>query len=244
MIEPITSTTGTISTYEKSDRAAGAAAGTHRLLQSLTAAGPFFALVAVIQIFTRPGFDLGHQALSLLTLGTLGWVQSANFILTGLMIVVGAAGIRQVLRGGPGGRWLPILLTVCGIGLISAGLFHPDASSGFPPGTPAGGSAVSSWHGVLHMLSGSLSFVALIVACFVLGRKFARMGQRRWAAGSRLTGTLCAIGVVTAGMPGGTVSLFVGVSLALLWVSLAALQLSGSLSGPEIAQSIVGADLS
>jgi hypothetical protein len=70
--------------------------------------------------------------------------------------------------GGPGGRWVPILLSVFGAGSIGGGLFHPDPSNGFPPGSSAGASAVTSWHGVLHMVCGSLAFLSLIAACFVL----------------------------------------------------------------------------
>jgi len=203
---------------------------TRRLLSCLVVAGPLFVVVALVQILTRPGFDLTHHAVSLLTLGSWGWVQSANFILTGMLTIAGAVGARSVLRGGPGGRWAPILLSVCGAGFIGGGLFHPDPSNGFPPGTPAGASAVTSWHGILHMVCGSLAFLALIALCFVLAHRFARSGQRRWAIGSRIAGTLCAVGVATAGAPGGTVSLFIGVSIALLWVAATAAEMDSGLS--------------
>jgi hypothetical protein len=49
------------------------------------------------------------------------------------------------------------------------------------PGTPAHASAVSSWHGVMHMAYGSTAFIALIAACFVLARRFSPSGQRRSA---------------------------------------------------------------
>lgn len=212
---------------------------TSRLLSCLAVAGPLFVAVAVVQILTRPGFDLTRHALSLLTLGSWGWVQSANFIVTGSLILVGAAGMRRALRDGAGSRWAPILLSICGAGFIGAGLFHPDPTSGFPPGTPAGASAVSSWHGVLHMLCGSLAFLALVILCFVLARRFLQAGQRRWAIGSGLAAAACAIGVMTAGAPGGTVSLFTGVSLALLWVSLAAVHVGAGLRRSRMEQAPV-----
>lgn len=235
VIQPISTAPLPDAAIDIHDHAAGTpSAMTRRLLTCLAVVGPVFVAVAVIQILTRPGFDLTRQPLSLLTLGSWGWVQSANFILTGLLILAGAAGMRRALQGGAGGRWAPILLSICGVGFIGAGLFHPDPSSGFPPGTPAGASAVTSWHGVLHMVCGSVAFLALIVLCFVLARRFSRAGQRRWAVVSRLAGLVCAVGVVTAGAPGGTVALFVGVSLALLWVSLAAAHTNAGLSAPRI----------
>jgi hypothetical protein len=185
------------------------------------AAGPLFVVVALAQVLTRPGFDLTRQALSLLTLGSLGWIQSTNFILTGGLTIAGATALRRVLRSGPGSRWAPMLLGAVGIGLAAGGLFHPDPSGGFPPGTPANLSAVRSWHGIVHMVSGSVAFLSLIAVCFVLARRFARYGQRRWAICSSGAGAICAIGVASGGAPLGTLTLFIGVSIALIWVALA-----------------------
>ncbi|HEX6509727.1 MAG TPA: DUF998 domain-containing protein [Chloroflexota bacterium] len=235
MIQPITSTSRPVTAAEDNDGAFGPTTETtKKLLSCLLLAGPLFVVVAVIQIFTRPGFDLTRHALSLLTIGSWGWVQSSNFVVTGLLTIAGAMGVRRVLRGGSGGRWAPILLTVCGVGFVGGGLFHPDPSNGFPPGTPAGASAVMSWHGVLHMVCGSLAFLALVALSFVLARSFSRAGQRRWAVSSRIAGSCCAVGIATAGAPGGTVSMFIGVSLALLWVSLIAGQMIAGLRGAQI----------
>lgn len=241
MIEALSNTTISDATTHICDHPAGSRnLTTRRLLSCLVIAGPVFAAVAVIQILIRPGFDLTRQALSLLTLGSWGWVQSGNFILTGMLILAGAAGVQRALQGGAGGRWAPILLSICGIGFIGAGLFHPDPSSGFPPGTPAGASAVTSWHGILHMVCGSLAFLALIGLCFVLAHTFSRAEHRSWAITSRVAGAVCALGVVTAGAPGGTVALFVGVSLALLWVSFVAAHTNAGLSGSRSELGLVG----
>jgi Protein of unknown function (DUF998) len=105
------------------------------------------------------------------------------------------------------------------------GVFHPDPSSGFPPGTPSGASAVASWHGVAHMACGSAAFLALIAVCFVFARGLAASGQRRAAACSRIAGVLCAVGVVTAGGPHGSLTLFADVAIALLWTAIATTRL-------------------
>ena len=65
-------------------------------------------------------------------------------------------------------------------------MFHPDPGDGFPPGSPADASVVSSWHGVLHQVCGTSAFLALIALCFVFGRRFARTGQRRMAVGTQV----------------------------------------------------------
>ena len=195
------------------------AAGTRRLLACGAVAGPLFVTAVLAQAATRPGFSLTRDAASLLDDGPWGWVQSANFIVTGLLLVAAGAGLRRALTGGRGSRWAPRLLVITGAGLIGGGMFHPDPSGGFPPGTPSGASAVANWHGVLHQVCGSVAFLALIVFCVVLARRYGSAGQRPMAACSLLAGVLCAAGVATGGMPHGTLTLFIGVSTALLWAA-------------------------
>jgi uncharacterized protein DUF998 len=192
---------------------------TRGLLVCGAVAGPLFVTAVVAQALTRPGFDLTRDAASLLDDGPWGWIQATNFIVTGLLLIAAAAGLRRALRTGPGDRWIPRLLIIAGAGLAGGGVFHPDPSGGFPPGTPPGASAVATWHGVAHMVCGSAAFLALIAVCFVIARRLAAGGQRRAAACSRIAGLLCAVGVVTAGAPHGSLTLFTGVSLALLWVA-------------------------
>ena len=47
-----------------------------------------------------------------------------------------------------------------------------------------------SWHGVVHGIAPAVGFTALVVACFVLARRFAGAGQRGWAAYSVVTGVV------------------------------------------------------
>jgi len=75
------------------------------------------------------------------------------------------------------------------------------------------------------MVCGSAAFLALITLCFMIAHRLAASGQRRAAACSRIAGVLCAVGVVTAGAPHGSLTLFTGVSLALLWVVIATARL-------------------
>ena len=203
-----------------------AAARTRRLRACGAAAGPLFVAAAVVQALTRPGFNLTRNALSLLDDGSLGWIQAANFIVTGLLLIAAAAGLRRALSDGPGSRWAPRLLAITGSGLIGGGIFHPDPSGGFPPGTPQDASAISSWHGVLHQVSGSIAFLALIIFCFVAARRYRACGRRAAAACSAAAGVLCAAGVATGGAPHGSLTLFAGVSIALLWAAFTTTRLT------------------
>ena len=111
------------------------------LLAAGVIAGPLYILVGVVQILIRPGFDIRRHELSLMSNGDLGWIQIANFVVTGLLVIACAIGMRLVLRGSRGGTWGPLLVAVYGAGLIAAGAFVADPMNGFPPGAPAGSPA-------------------------------------------------------------------------------------------------------
>ncbi|MGW4461922.1 DUF998 domain-containing protein [Micromonospora sp. NPDC004704] len=203
-----------------------AAAGlrlTGRLLAAGVVAGPLYVLVSVAQMLVRDGFDPTRHAWSLLANGTAGWVQSTNLIVTGLLVVAGAVGLRRTLDPGRASTWAPRLLGSYGLGLVSGGMFRADPAQGFPPGTPEQGTG-TSWHGLLHFGLGGVGFVALVAACFVLARRFVADDRRGWAVFSRLTGALFLAGFVAVAGGGGsswaTLSFTVAIVLAWTWLSL------------------------
>jgi hypothetical protein len=160
-------------------------------------AGLVFIAASLIQAFTRTGFDLARHPISLLSLGSLGWVQIANFVVSGILYVLGAVGLRAALRDGPGSTWGPLLIALTGVGLIIAGLFTADPGAGFPPGAPAGAPSMS-WHGALHELGFLLSFSAAIAACGVFARRYAALGLRGWMIAALAT---IVAALVVAGWP-------------------------------------------
>lgn len=187
---------------------------TRLLLGCGVVAGPLFMVVALVQAFTRPGFDLRRQAISMLSLGDLGWIQIANFLVTGVLALALAVGVRRALRPGRGGTWAPLLIGAYGVGLVAAGIFHPDPAFGFPPGAPAGMPAQSSLHSVLHNVSFFVAFIGLIAACLVMARREAGLGRRGWAAYCAATAIAAPvfIGLASAGVVAS------GVALAILGV--------------------------
>ncbi|MGZ4435902.1 MAG: DUF998 domain-containing protein [Trebonia sp.] len=175
---------------------------TRSLLGYLALAGPFYVVVSLAQAVTRDGFSLAHDEWSLLAVGHLGWIQTVNLMLTGAMILAGAAGFRRAFgRSAIAGGWAPRLLAGYGIALIGAGIFRADAAGGFPPGAPADRPAHVSWHGTLHLLSGSIGFACLIAACFIIAGMYARRGHRHAAIASRVIGA--AFTVAFAGIASG-----------------------------------------
>jgi len=196
---------------------------TRSLLTCGIIAAPIYTVVGLIQIFTREGFDITRHSLSLLSNGDLGWIQISNFLVTGLLTIAGALGIRRALAGGRGRTWGPLLVGVYGLGLICAGLLVADPALGFPPGTPDGPPVELTPHGLGHFVAGGVGFLALIAACFVLARRFAGLGERGWATYSVATGVLFFAGFfgIAAGnqIPGVSLVFAVAVVIGWGWVS-------------------------
>jgi hypothetical protein len=190
-------------------------------------AGPLYVLVVLAQALFRPGFDLMRDDASLLSNGSLGWIQIANFFVTGAMVIACAIGVRRALRSGPAAMWAPRLLALYGLGLVAAGIFVADPMNGFPPGTPAGRPASMSLHGTLHIAAAGIAFLCLIAACFVLARRFAALGQQRWAISSRATGLLFLVGFggVASGSSSPAVVLGFWAVLLVVWGWLAGLSI-------------------
>jgi hypothetical protein len=194
---------------------------TRTLLAYGVVAGPLYAAVGLTQALSRDGFDVGKHAWSLLTNGEYGWIQIANFIVTGLMTVAAAVGLRRALPAGRARTWAPALIAVYGASLVGAGIFRADPAQGFPVGTPE--VAPISWHGIVHFTLGGIGFLSLIVACFVLGSRFARDGRRDLAWFSRATGVFFFAGFagIASGSHGPTTLLFVAAVLVVCaWLSI------------------------
>lgn len=190
-------------------------------------AGPVYVGLGLAQGLLRPGFDLTRHDLSLLANGDLGWIQVANFLVSGLLVIAGAAGLRRTLHSGLGRTWGPLLLAGYGLGLIGAGLFAADPAFGFPPGTPADANSIS-WHGLLHILTAALGFAALIGSCGVFSRRFASDHQPGWSAYSMITGLVFLAGFVGVASGSGNrwsvLGFWVAVVLAWSWITAISLR--------------------
>jgi len=202
---------------------------TRSLLGYGVIAGPIYVAVSLAQALLREGFDLTRHEWSLLANGPWGWIQVANLVLTGLMVVAAAVGYRRRMTSGPGRRWTPRLLAVYGASLVAAGIFTADPMLGFPAGTPDGPPASISIHGILHIVAGGVGFMALIVATFVLARRFGHEGRRMYAAFSIATGAvfLAAFAGIASGSstPATNLAFTAAVILMWVWVSATSLRL-------------------
>jgi Protein of unknown function (DUF998) len=161
---------------------------TTALLAGGVVGGVAFPVLMLAVGAVREDYSALHQPGSMLSLGAGGWVQIVNFVVTGLLMIAYANGLRRALRSGQGATWAPLLIAIYGVGLVGAGVFPPDPSYGYPPGAPLGPATSFSVHGILHEIAGGMVFGPLIAACFVVAGRFATQGRRGWAAYSYLTG--------------------------------------------------------
>ncbi|MFD7410021.1 DUF998 domain-containing protein [Kitasatospora purpeofusca] len=189
------------------------------LLTAGAVAGPLFLAVGVVGGLTREGFDFTRNALSQLSLGGLGWIQQTAFLLTGALLLAGAVGLRRAL---PGSAWAPRLVGVFGASFVLDGFFAADPGAGFPVGAPEGRVTELSGHGLVHLVGGTVGFLALSAAFLVLAR---HLGGHR-ALASRVVAAAVLLGFAASGA---TVLAFtLAAALGLAWLTAVAIGLRAS----------------
>jgi hypothetical protein len=208
------------------------AAITRSLLGYGVLAGPVYVVVGLAQALTRDGFDPARHDLSLLAAGPWGWIQIANFVVSGLMTVAAAVGMARALRvlgGGRGTVWGPRLVGVYGVGLVAAGVFVADPMNGFPVGTPDGPPTTVSVGGVGHIVAGAVGFLCLVAGTLVLARYYAAHGRGGTAWFSRITGVLfllAFLGIASgSSSPGVVLAFWAAVILAWTWLAVISVDL-------------------
>ena len=191
---------------------------TRALLAAGAMAGPLFMVTASAQGLVRDGFDISRHPFSALSIGDYGWVQVANFIATGLLVIAAAAGLRRVLPTNGGVRWGTNLLAAHGVGLVGAGIFVTDAADGFPVGTPEGLPDSYSWHAIVHGVVTPLAFLAVLASCVVLSVPLTLCYGRGWRRASRFVPVGVALVMATPGIGGVSLRLAVATALVLGWL--------------------------
>lgn len=175
-------------------------------------AGPMFVVSFTAIGARRSGYDWRRHAVSSLADGRGGWLQRANFILTGTLYGIAAHGLAGSPKQSAQPRAVPVLTFAVGAGLISSGLFVTDPVAGFPRASrdPHGADdtppITPTRAGRLHSLSAIPVFVGIPVAALACATSAARTGQSRWALYSGcsavvMTGATGLFGAAFGGSP-------------------------------------------
>jgi hypothetical membrane protein len=170
---------------------------TRALLACGIVAGPVYVMVTMTQALTRDGFDLTRHRFTLLTTGDLGWIHQANMVLVGVLTVLLAVGVRQMMRTGRGAVWGPRLLGLVGAAYALGGVLRADPVAGFPPGTTPE-MVQTTWQGIVQNASRGASTLALIATSLVIARWFAAEGHRgsAWFFGAAIPVVFAALTAV------------------------------------------------
>ena len=153
---------------------------TRALLACGVVGGPMYVIVTLAQALTRDGFDMRQHRFNLLTAGDLGWIHQLNMVLVGVLTVLFAFGVSQMLRTGRGAVWAPRLLGLFGLAYIVGGVLTADPVAGFPPGTTPE-MVHHTVQAAVQNASRSVSTLLLIATSLVFARWFAAEGRRGWA---------------------------------------------------------------
>ncbi|MFG1814437.1 DUF998 domain-containing protein [Kribbella sp. NPDC049174] len=201
----------------------GTRVSTRALLTGGIVAGPLYVAVWLGQAFTREAFDPTRHPASLLANGGPGWIQTANFVIAGLLSIGAAVGVRRTLTG-RGSKWAPRLLGAYGVGLLLAAIFPADPGAGFPAGTPADYAEIST-RGMGHFVAGSIGFTGLIAGCLVVAAHYRSIGRTAFSRYSTATGILFfgAFAGLSAGAGSRPTIIAFGVAVILGWTWIAAL---------------------
>jgi len=157
----------------------------------------------------RPLRDPAGAWPSGLALGPHGWAQDLNFLISGLLLAVFAAGLHLGTTGGS--RAGPALLFVAGVAMALMG-FETDPIQRTGPRTP---------HGVVHDLAFVVFVLALLPALFFLWQRFRK--DPSWQGHARYTLATGIIATFLLLLPGVAYYLFIAAMLA--WFEATAVRL-------------------
>lgn len=185
--------------------------------------GPFLFGIVVISLTTLK-YDflltLGWHPLlaptfdwpSGLALGDYGWIMTSTFILSGLMMILFASGLRLGLFPIRPARIGTLLLALAGLALMGLA-FTTD---------PTLTSVTRTWHGLLHDVSFVLLGLALLLAMIFLGAAFRK--DESWNHLSLYTWITVALALPTFWLKGA--AFYVFMLAVLIWCKVIAFRLS------------------
>ena len=167
--------------------------------------GPtLFIAVSLLLGVVKPGYDATARFVSEGSIGELGWVQIANFVVLGMTLVAFAAALWNSYGDEVSGRVGAGLIATTGGGLILSGVFVAD------PGTE-----IVSRHGLVHVIAGLIVFGSLMLACLDFAFRLRAHGE--FAAYSLATGLFIPIGFVATSASGRWTGLAQRVLIVVAW---------------------------
>jgi hypothetical membrane protein len=133
-------------------------------------AGPIiFAVVALVHSLLRPDHSLVTHPVSALAAGPSGWLQNANFLLFGVLMIAYAIGLHLGVRPTKWGVVGVTFLVLSGVGLLWGGVFPATDATGAFDGDR-----------LLHIPGFIMTFLGGGIGLIVMSRRMAR--DSRWTS--------------------------------------------------------------
>ena len=114
-------------------------------------------------------------------------------------------------------------LVVYALGMVAAAFFPTDPIDGFPPGTPLGIPTTMSTSGLVHLIAGAVTFIAMAAACWAGARTMAKRGERGLWGFSLLAGFVVFFGffggAAFSSSVGGVAGIWVAVVMGWAWLA-------------------------
>lgn len=200
------------------------------LLCSGAAGGVLFTTVYLCFGLISPNYFMIHELIGRLQLQPQGWIQSANYIVSGLLICAFVIALRKELVSGFGSTLIPFCHLLTGLGSIVLGLcLDPQ----------------------VQLYTGGIIFLSLVTGLLLITRRFSADPQwRGWTSYTILTVllmiVLCALLMYSTSHKGSLTGVFerLIVIARLVWLVIFTNRLLGGRSLAPLANERIGAVLS
>lgn len=147
-----------------------------------------FVTVFTIAGWLRADYDALSMFISELSHGPRGWIQTANFVVLGFLLLVFACGVADAFKKPKAPKSAAPLIAIIAVCVILSGAFKVD------PGAEL--SDQTSWQGAVHVAAATVAFVLMPVSCYICYRHFRDDTGWQWFAGP--TFAACAVIVAAA----------------------------------------------
>lgn len=118
-----------------------------------------FAASALVQSLLRDDHALLADPISALAAGLYGWVQNVTFAVTGVLMILFAAGVHLAVRAGRKAVFGPVFIALFGVGLLGAAAF---------PAADATGPFVAEQVPAAHSVSAVVAFLSAGLGALLL----------------------------------------------------------------------------
>jgi Protein of unknown function (DUF998) len=145
--------------------------------------GPILFWLALIVLGqTQSAYSALRSDISLLSLGANGWIQTVNFVIFGLLVMVFQMGLQRAVAPGKAWGLLNIVALAFGLGLLAIAVFPTDR--------------VGTWtvHGIIHLgIVVALALVLPLICLMTAARLKPRASWRGYAEFSVFIGVVVAV---------------------------------------------------